>query len=215
MLIDGEKYACEACVRGHRVSTCQHSGKLSSSPSLFESLAVGACWQWPKTDNLHTSTKRVARSHNAHTAEASARLVPRTYSANAEPNHTARTNATITKAWASSNQTQRPILMRKTTKPAVVAMEHGAPALWKRNTSTLCRKSSCLVYHQGDPQALENPVCSRPTRTTLWPSSRMDIISLYTSTTIRPTNADCPTRFLFPTVYLAMTQLAAQQTACR
>ena len=26
MLIDGEKYACEACVRGHRVSSCHHSG---------------------------------------------------------------------------------------------------------------------------------------------------------------------------------------------
>jgi hypothetical protein len=24
MLIKGEKYACEACVRGHRVSDCQH-----------------------------------------------------------------------------------------------------------------------------------------------------------------------------------------------
>lgn len=28
MLIDGEKYACEACVRGHRVSNCQHAGAL-------------------------------------------------------------------------------------------------------------------------------------------------------------------------------------------
>lgn len=27
MIIDGEKYACEACVRGHRVSSCHHSGK--------------------------------------------------------------------------------------------------------------------------------------------------------------------------------------------
>jgi hypothetical protein len=26
MIIDGEKWACEACVRGHRVSNCQHSG---------------------------------------------------------------------------------------------------------------------------------------------------------------------------------------------
>ena len=26
MLIQGEKYACEACVRGHRVSNCQHFG---------------------------------------------------------------------------------------------------------------------------------------------------------------------------------------------
>lgn len=29
MLIDGEKYACEACVRGHRVSNCNHYGKPS------------------------------------------------------------------------------------------------------------------------------------------------------------------------------------------
>ncbi|KAJ5773203.1 hypothetical protein N7457_008099 [Penicillium paradoxum] len=27
MLIDGEKYACEACVRGHRVSSCHHSDR--------------------------------------------------------------------------------------------------------------------------------------------------------------------------------------------
>ncbi|KAL9127273.1 MAG: hypothetical protein Q9217_003808 [Psora testacea] len=27
MLIEGEKYACEACVRGHRVSTCQHTDR--------------------------------------------------------------------------------------------------------------------------------------------------------------------------------------------
>ncbi|KAI1101266.1 hypothetical protein F4804DRAFT_347785 [Jackrogersella minutella] len=27
MLIDGEKYACEACVRGHRVSNCQHADR--------------------------------------------------------------------------------------------------------------------------------------------------------------------------------------------
>ncbi|KAK7428342.1 hypothetical protein QQZ08_005099 [Neonectria magnoliae] len=27
MIIDGEKFACEACVRGHRVSNCQHSDR--------------------------------------------------------------------------------------------------------------------------------------------------------------------------------------------
>lgn len=32
MIIDGEKFACEACVRGHRVSNCQHSGKSIGSP---------------------------------------------------------------------------------------------------------------------------------------------------------------------------------------
>ncbi|KAI0129407.1 hypothetical protein BJ170DRAFT_700687 [Xylariales sp. AK1849] len=27
MIVDGEKYACDACVRGHRVSNCQHSDR--------------------------------------------------------------------------------------------------------------------------------------------------------------------------------------------
>ena len=27
MLIDGEKWACEACVRGHRVSSCHHNSR--------------------------------------------------------------------------------------------------------------------------------------------------------------------------------------------
>ena len=34
MLIDGEKWACEACVRGHRVTTCKHHG-ISSWFYLF------------------------------------------------------------------------------------------------------------------------------------------------------------------------------------
>jgi hypothetical protein len=32
MLIKGEKYACDACVRGHRVSSCQHQGKQPPKP---------------------------------------------------------------------------------------------------------------------------------------------------------------------------------------
>ena len=28
MIINGEKWACEACVRGHRVSNCQHHGEF-------------------------------------------------------------------------------------------------------------------------------------------------------------------------------------------
>ncbi|MBE3049933.1 hypothetical protein IMZ48_47030 [Candidatus Bathyarchaeota archaeon] len=31
MIVDGEKFACEACVRGHRVSNCQHSGMWTMS----------------------------------------------------------------------------------------------------------------------------------------------------------------------------------------
>ena len=39
MLIKGEKYACDACVRGHRVSSCNHTGMRSSdSPLLLPKL---------------------------------------------------------------------------------------------------------------------------------------------------------------------------------
>lgn len=37
MLINGEKYACEACVRGHRVSSCTHNGQCHPP---------GACLAW-------------------------------------------------------------------------------------------------------------------------------------------------------------------------
>lgn len=37
MLINGQKYSCEACIRGHRVTTCKHHGP--SSLSLFQYLS--------------------------------------------------------------------------------------------------------------------------------------------------------------------------------
>ncbi|EXL94053.1 hypothetical protein NOF04DRAFT_1398684 [Fusarium oxysporum II5] len=40
MIIDGEKYACEACVRGHRVSNCQHSGKSRLKTEACYGLSV-------------------------------------------------------------------------------------------------------------------------------------------------------------------------------
>jgi len=48
MIIDGEKWACEACVRGHRVSNCQHSGELFCRPvnrfsCIAEELSVSSC----------------------------------------------------------------------------------------------------------------------------------------------------------------------------
>ena len=36
MLINGEKFACEACVRGHRVSSCHHQGKYAPLPESLE-----------------------------------------------------------------------------------------------------------------------------------------------------------------------------------
>lgn len=36
MLIDGQKWACEACIRGHRVSSCKHHG-------IYPSLSILLC----------------------------------------------------------------------------------------------------------------------------------------------------------------------------
>lgn len=35
MLIDGQKWACEACIRGHRVSSCKHHGTVPSTEFRF------------------------------------------------------------------------------------------------------------------------------------------------------------------------------------
>ncbi|KAI9826585.1 MAG: hypothetical protein M1832_006181 [Thelocarpon impressellum] len=42
MLIGGEKWACDACVRGHRVSNCQHSGGSIRDPLVWLA-AVADC----------------------------------------------------------------------------------------------------------------------------------------------------------------------------
>ena len=43
MLVEGEKYACEACVRGHRVSNCYHSGEHDDS--AFCSTKSRSSWE--------------------------------------------------------------------------------------------------------------------------------------------------------------------------
>ena len=68
MLIEGEKYACEACVRGHRVSNCQHSGKGShvSDPrgivsNRFHRQAVDAYQQERPAGFAMSSLQRLAQ----------------------------------------------------------------------------------------------------------------------------------------------------------
>jgi Copper fist DNA binding domain len=73
MLIDGEKYACEACVRGHRVSNCNHYGEKDP---LEQSLAQTA--NGDQSDRSPISTRKAARSRSARTAGACARPAPRT-----------------------------------------------------------------------------------------------------------------------------------------
>ncbi len=39
MIIDGETYACEGCIRGHRARNCQHNGELQSTEQIHRVIA--------------------------------------------------------------------------------------------------------------------------------------------------------------------------------
>ena len=70
MLIKGEKYACEACVRGHRVSNCQHSDRPLqhiNKKVCYTFLLLGAMLTFfaqgrPVSQCTHCRTLRKSRS---------------------------------------------------------------------------------------------------------------------------------------------------------
>ncbi|KAM3432894.1 hypothetical protein MY4824_006283 [Beauveria thailandica] len=66
MIVDGEKYACEACVRGHRVSNCQHSGKSSAlSQALPRSLTATAPNRTPTAAHRTPTTTPTAMASSS------------------------------------------------------------------------------------------------------------------------------------------------------
>lgn len=70
MLIKGEKYACEACVRGHRVSNCQHSDRP------LQHINKKVCLSISPVVSCSPTLRRVVPSRSALTVEPSASLVP-------------------------------------------------------------------------------------------------------------------------------------------
>ncbi|KAF7616857.1 copper fist DNA binding domain-containing protein [Aspergillus flavus] len=68
MLIDGEKWACEACVRGHRVTTCKHHDRplirINRKGRPFSTCSV--CHNTPcPTPEEHTKLKREAEAKSS------------------------------------------------------------------------------------------------------------------------------------------------------
>jgi hypothetical protein len=61
MLINGEKWACEACVRGHRVSNCQHSGERSLRALLFSKRSPPLLQRSVRTEPGSTSSSVACR----------------------------------------------------------------------------------------------------------------------------------------------------------
>lgn len=56
VMIGGEKYACESCVRGHRVSNCKHEGehysRINPPVSPLQQLVAAVPTEMP---SLHAS----------------------------------------------------------------------------------------------------------------------------------------------------------------
>lgn len=123
MLINGEKYACDACVRGHRVSNCTHNGKLS-----YDNYQASTADQWHKNDLLPISTRRVAPSRNALIAAPCASLALPTSNASVVRNRTPRRNAPTWAQQAISRKRQlsKP---RRMGNPAAALTEPAAPVL--------------------------------------------------------------------------------------
>ncbi|KAE8386663.1 copper fist DNA binding domain-containing protein [Aspergillus alliaceus] len=68
MLIDGEKWACEACVRGHRVTTCKHHDRplirINRKGRPFSTCSV--CNNTPcPTPEEHSKLKREAEAKSS------------------------------------------------------------------------------------------------------------------------------------------------------
>ncbi|PKX98009.1 putative Cu-dependent DNA-binding protein [Aspergillus novofumigatus IBT 16806] len=65
MLIDGEKWACEACVRGHRVTTCKHNDRplirIARKGRPFSTCSVCNCTPCQAPEE-HTKLRREAES---------------------------------------------------------------------------------------------------------------------------------------------------------
>ncbi|KAL4964849.1 putative Cu-dependent DNA-binding protein [Aspergillus stella-maris] len=63
MLIDGEKWACEACVRGHRVSTCKHHDRpltrINRKGRPYSTCSICNCTPCSSPEE-HTKLKREA-----------------------------------------------------------------------------------------------------------------------------------------------------------
>ncbi|KAL4894427.1 copper fist DNA binding domain-containing protein [Aspergillus ambiguus] len=68
MLIDGEKWACEACVRGHRVTTCKHHDRplirINRKGRPFSTCSVCHCTPCPTPDE-HSKLRRESADYRA------------------------------------------------------------------------------------------------------------------------------------------------------
>ena len=213
MLIDGEKYACEACVRGHRVSTCQHSGKPPTSPfGPGESLTLA------KTGPSHTSTRKEDQSHNVLTVEVFAKLARPTSNASAEQSRIPRKNVPIMKARVKRAIFTRTLGLTRAYQSrrhhVVVLTGCAVHVLWRRSTWNLSQKSIHQLYHQGGRQALQSLAYWKLVlMTILWLSLPTAITSQFTSTMTRPTNAVFHTKYQYHIVCLDRNTPGGLQTA--
>ncbi|GKZ73799.1 hypothetical protein AnigIFM60653_001637 [Aspergillus niger] len=86
MLIDGEKWACEACVRGHRVTTCKHNDRplirINRKGRPFATCSICNCTPCESPEE-HAKLKRETEHH--HPSSSSKRAAGRSPRLSASP----------------------------------------------------------------------------------------------------------------------------------
>ncbi|BCS04162.1 putative Cu-dependent DNA-binding protein [Aspergillus luchuensis] len=86
MLIDGEKWACEACVRGHRVTTCKHNDRplirINRKGRPFATCSICNCTPCESPEE-HAKLKRETDHH--HPSSSSKRAADRSPRLSASP----------------------------------------------------------------------------------------------------------------------------------
>ncbi|GLA61558.1 hypothetical protein AtubIFM55763_001750 [Aspergillus tubingensis] len=86
MLIDGEKWACEACVRGHRVTTCKHNDRplirINRKGRPFATCSICNCTPCESPEE-HAKLKRETDHH--HPSSSSKRAAGRSPRLSASP----------------------------------------------------------------------------------------------------------------------------------
>ncbi|KAL2843854.1 copper fist DNA binding domain-containing protein [Aspergillus pseudoustus] len=164
MLIDGEKWACEACVRGHRVSTCKHHDRplirINRKGRPFSTCSICNCTPCNSPDE-HNRLKREAELKSQSQNRASGRharsnpsaflpIAPRPTSSSSPPSATQSSRQGYTRGSQSSDAA--------TLAPragAVGAGERGAPqgAPRHRSSNSTARSSAPrATQHQHQQQ---------------------------------------------------------------
>ncbi|KAK9653412.1 hypothetical protein HCH54_003329 [Aspergillus fumigatus] len=166
MLIDGEKWACEACVRGHRVTTCKHNDRplirIARKGRPFSTCSVCNCTPCQAPEE-HTKLRREAESKSQSSKKSSGRPCRTTSAFQPIAPRPSLDSATPTNPAASHAAISPPLGSRPGAAGAVPARPGLSP---RPRSSTETDMSQSPGYTSGDSYAQRPPQAHPGARST-------------------------------------------------